>query len=712
MQKDEMRQRCEQFIAKGSIAVPEPVSKEMVAAYGVDVPRGGFVQTTDTALALAEQIGFPVVLKAVSDKMLHKTELQGVVLNIASADALQQHCETMRRRFAEAGHPLDGLLIERMVDSEAEFIVGLQDDPCFGPVMMVGTGGVMVHLFDDVTFRVLPVTEVDVAEMISEIRGKMLLRGFRGRPALDEAAFRQTLMNIARFGVDAAGLYTSVDFNPVVVSTRGAAAVDAKIILAPGAAAALDPAPADTRNMDKFFQPQNVALIGASTTPGKIGNAVADSLINHDFKGRVFPITRGGKNVFGLDSYENLADIPEKIDLAVVVVGLALVPQILDQCRDLGIPAVLIVSGGGKELGGEQAALEKEIQEKSRAYGIRVIGPNCIGCFSAQNRFDAFFQVHERMVRPRPGNISFITQSGTYGASFLEECEHTGASKMISYGNRVDVDESDMIAYLAQDPDTAVIGSYVEGLGDGRKFIDTAQQVIARHRKPIVLYKSGRTQRSAQAAQSHTGAYGGSYGVYRGALQQSGILAVDSYEELVAVCKALSMQPAAQGSGIAMISNGAGPMVNAIDLLDRYALEIARLEDDSIAVMEEHFPAFYICKNPVDVTGSATSDDYRFAMECLDKDPRVHVIMNWFVFQDTPLDEDIVSALEKMNRHSRKPILCGATGGPYTLRMSRAIEAVGVPVFSSAHLWIAAAGALVRWGRTLRGQSFSEGEGA
>jgi len=158
------------------------------------------------------------------------------------------------------------------------------------------------------------------------------------------------------------------------------------------------------------------------------------------------------------------------------------------------------------------------------------------------------------------------------------------------------------------------------------------------------------------------------------------------------------MQSVAKGTGISIISNGAGPMVNAIGMFDKIGLEIASILPESIQEMEAHYPAFYICKNPVDVTGSATSDDYRFAMECLDKDPNVHVIMNWFVFQDTPLDEGIVEALDEMNKKSQKPILCAARGGPYTKRMSEAIEEVGVPMFDSAHLWIAAALALVKWG--------------
>jgi 3-hydroxypropionyl-CoA synthetase (ADP-forming) len=700
MEKAAMRDFCKTYISQGATIVPEHVSKQIIEGYGIRIPKGAVVKTSEEGIQFAEKVGYPMVLKAVSTKILHKTELKGVVLNLRSPEELKISFVEMQNIFSDRKEKLEGFLLEKMAPVGAEFIVGLQNDPHFGPVVMLGTGGVFIHLLEDITFRVLPVTQKDVEEMIGEIKGKILIRGFRGRPPLDEKSFIQALLKIGQLGIDAAGLYESMDFNPLLLTRQETVALDAKIILAKDA---MEPSISEEKpnitNMDKLFAPQAVALIGASTTPGKIGNAIADSLINHQFEGQVFPITRGGKKVFGLESFENLRDIPGKVDLAVVVVGLALVPDILDQCHQLGIAAMLIISGGGKELGGEQVVLEQDIQKRSRKYGIRIIGPNCIGCFNARNRFDAFFQVYERMIRPPLGNIAFITQSGTYGCSFLEECEITGASKMISYGNRVDVDEADMIAYLAQDPDTKVIASYVEGLGDGRKFLRAARDVIFKHKKPIVLYKSGRTKRSAEAAQSHTGAYGGTYGVYLGAFKQSGILTVDSYAELVAATKALSMQPSAQGQGISMISNGAGPMVNAIDMFGRYGLEIAELESYSIQEMESHFPDFYICKNPVDVTGSGTSDDYALAMESLIKDPAVHVIMNWFVFQDTPLDEGIVKVLEEINQKSPKPILCGATGGPYTKKMSRSIEKIGVPVLNTAHTWIAAANALVRWGK-------------
>lgn len=694
---------CQRYISAQALVAPEHECKNILQEYHVSTPRGGFVATADEAVRCAGLLGYPVVIKAVSSRMLHKTELKGVLLNVASATQVRTAFEQMQAGFRDRQEELHGFLVEEMVRNGTELIVGVQNDPHFGPVIMLGTGGALIEMLDDVTFRMLPVNREDVQGMIEEIKGNLFLKGYRGQPPLAKEALIEAVLNIGRLGMDIAGMYESMDFNPLIVTAEDAIAVDAKIVLSQSEeTCGISNAQPNIRNLDKFFAPRAVALIGASTTPDKIGYVVADSLINHDFAGAVYPITRGGKEIFGLKSYEGLRDLPETVDLAVVVVGLALVPEILQQCSELHIPAVLIISGGGKELGGDQADLEKEIQRKAGEYGIRVIGPNCIGCFNAENRFDAFFQTHERMVRPRMGNIAFITQSGTYGCSFLEEFEHVGLNKMISYGNRVDVDEADMIAYLAQDPNTQTLAVYVEGMGDGRKFIRAAREAVFSHRKPVVLYKSGRTKRAALAAQSHTGAYGGTYRVYQGTFKQAGILAVDSFEELTAVTKVLSMQPPATGPGISMVSNGAGPMVNAIDMLDKYGLEFARLQPATVKKMQDQFPPFYICTNPVDVTGSATSDDYRFAMECLLDDPDVHVIMNWFVFQDTPLDEGIVAVLDKIGSMSDKPIICGAVGGPYTEKMSKAIEAVGVPVFRTAHTWIAAANALVSWGKILR----------
>src|SRR5207249_1820490 len=277
---------------------------------------------------------------------------------------------------------------------------------------------------------------------------------------------------------------------------------------------------------------KSIALIGASPERGKVGNSVLESLVKHEYKGQVFPINaKGYSDIMGIKAYKGLEDVNEPVEVVVVTVDLRFVPDLLKSCGKKNIHNMVIISGGGKELGGERAAIEQQIKELSSQLKVRIIGPNCIGMFNGENRLDCAFQGHERMVRPKNGNVGFLSQSGTVGIAFMETSDAFGMSKMISYGNRSDVDEADMIWYLSEDPQTKVIGLYVEGLGDGRKFMNTARKVITERGKPIVVFKNGRTTRGAKQAASHTGSLGGSYGVVKGALDQAGIISVDSYEE-------------------------------------------------------------------------------------------------------------------------------------------------------------------------------------
>jgi 3-hydroxypropionyl-CoA synthetase (ADP-forming) len=258
-----------------------------------------------------------------------------------------------------------------------------------------------------------------------------------------------------------------------------------------------------------------------------------------------------------------------------------------------------------------------------------------------------------------------------------------------------------MIWYLASDPQTKVIALYVEGFGDGRKFINTAKRVMAEYKKPVVIWKSGRSAAGAKQAASHTGSLGGANSIIMGAFKQAGIISVDSYQELVAVTKALSWQPAAAGNRSALCSNGAGPMIGAIDHFDRLNLRIAKVSPKSLRSMKDHFPPTYVIGsgNPVDVTGGASAEDYKFVIDTFMKDSGVDIAMPWFVFQDDPLDEVIVDYLAEFSAASKKPILVGGNGGPYTQKVSAMIEAKGVPVYSDLRDWVAAASALYQWGR-------------
>jgi len=564
---------------------------------------------------------------------------------------------------------------------------------------MVGLGGIFTELFKDVSFRVLPITESDALEMIEELQGKMLLKGYRGSSPINMDILCKALVNIGKLGYDNSAYYDSVDFNPVIVYPDSYYVADAKILLSDNPKyGVISNAQPNSKYMDLFFNAKSVALIGASPEVGKVGNSVLESLVKHDYKGKVFPINaKGYSEIMGIKAYKNLDEITEPIDVVVVTVDLKFVPDLLKVCGQKGIHNVVIISGGGKELGGERANIEQQIKDISSKLNIRIIGPNCIGMFNGENRLDCAFQGHERMLRPKNGNVSFLSQSGTVGIAFMEHSSPFGMSKMISYGNRSDVDEADMIWYLSEDSHTKVIGLYVEGLGDGRKFVNTAKKVISERKKPIVVFKNGRTTRGAKQAASHTGSLGGTYTVVKGAFSQSGIISVDSYDELTASLKALSWQPVPRGNRVAMVTNGAGPIIAAIDQFEKLGLEVATLTDQSISSLKSHYPPTYVIGNPCDITGSANAADYKFAIQTFMDDPNVDIIMPWFVFQDDPLEENIVDILSEFNKIGKKPILIGALGGPFTQKMANRIEDNQIPVYQSVNTWATAAGSLAKW---------------
>jgi 3-hydroxypropionyl-CoA synthetase (ADP-forming) len=286
----------------------------------------------------------------------------------------------------------------------------------------------------------------------------------------------------------------------------------------------------------------------------------------------------------------------------------------------------------------------------------------------------------------------------------METSDSFGMSKMVSYGNRSDVDEADMIWYLSEDPQTKVIGLYVEGLGDGRKFMNTAKRVITERKKPVIVFKNGRSVRGAKQAASHTGSLGGSYMVVKGAFDQAGIISVDSYEELTGSLKAFAWQPIPNGNRVAMITNGAGPIIGAIDHFERLGLQIAEITDHTKNALKEHYPPTYVLGNPCDVTGSASAEDYRFAIQAFMDDPNVDIIMPWFVFQDDPLEETIVDVLANFQKMHKKPILVGTMGGPFTEKISRRIEDQNVPVYFSVITWVTAVASIAKWSEISKAQ--------
>lgn len=452
------------------------------------------------------------------------------------------------------------------------------------------------------------------------------------------------------------------------------------------------------RPMDFFFEPRSIAVIGASTKRGKVGYEIVKSLLESGFEGDVYPVHKRGEEIAGKGSYKSIKDIPTDFELAVIAIPARYVPETMEECAKKGAKGVVIVSGGFKELNEEGAECQKEAVDVATRNDIRIIGPNCVGIFNGKNRLNAFFQPEYAMSRPGEGNISIMAQSATFGLTLMEWLseEGLGVSKFVSWGNRSDVDEVDMLDYLADDDRTEVIGIHMEGVPRAREFMSVAKKVAKK--KPIVVLKSGRTEEGAKAAQSHTASLAGDLEVFKGAMKQSGVMVADDLDQMFDLLKILSLRPSIRGRTIAMVTNGAGPCVAAVDALEETELEPATLAEETISNLKNQLPPFCIFDNPLDITGSADAEMYKVSLIELAKDDNVDILMPFYVFQDGPIANTVDDMIDFLGQIAKddKPIMSIAGGGKFTRIQQKRLQEVGVPVIQTATRMISAL-AKIHW---------------
>jgi acetyl coenzyme A synthetase (ADP forming)-like protein len=461
------------------------------------------------------------------------------------------------------------------------------------------------------------------------------------------------------------------------------------------------------RGIDFFFNPKVVAVVGASRRPGKVGYELLRNLREY-FKGRLYAVNPEAKEILGVPCYPSLSDVPDDVDVAVVVVPAEKVVDVAEEAGRKGVKGLIVISSGFKEVGPEGAERERRLIEVVRKYGMRLIGPNCVGVYVPKSGMNTLFLSRERQGYPGHGFIAFASQSGAFGSAVLDwaAMRGIGISKFISYGNKADVDEVDVLKYLVEDVDTRVITLYIEGVERGREFLDTLREVTKY--KPVVVLKSGRTEAGARAASSHTGSLAGSDAVYDAAFKQCGVIRAYSMEELFDFATALGMQPPAAGDRVAVLTVGGGSGVMATDALVDLGLKVPRLSDDTVAKLRRVLLPFASPYNPVDVTGSAVDEHLVEAIEIILKSGEVDAVM-WLPYYMVPgitpeLNRKFLSRVRKVFQEIGRivPIVGVATGGSYTAIYAREAESMGIPMYISPERAAKAIKALVDYGRWLR----------
>ncbi|MEM5872139.1 MAG: CoA-binding protein [Candidatus Aenigmatarchaeota archaeon] len=434
------------------------------------------------------------------------------------------------------------------------------------------------------------------------------------------------------------------------------------------------------RQLDKFFNPKSIAVIGVSRDQTKIGHVIFRNLIEGEFKGKVFPVNPNAKKILGFKCYDNVKQIKEKIDLAVISIPSQFVPKALEDCGKKRIGCAIIISGGFKEVGKHD--LEERVVEIAKKYNIRIIGPNCLGVFDPTTGVDTVFLPRFKLGRPKSGEIAFITQSGAVGSVVIDWMARKGykISKFVSYGNACDVDEADLIEYLAEDKKTKVICAYFEGVKEGRKFLEVTKKLSKK--KPIIVLKGGVTNEGTKAVSSHTGSLAGSFEVYSAAFKQTGIIQTSDIEELFDYARTLSSLPKPNGNRVQIITDGGGFGILLTDHVIKNGLKLASMSEEKVEELRKQMPEYVVIKNPIDLTGDADTERYRIALEAAVNDPNVDIIGLIVLLQVPKLGGEIVDTIINIFKASKKPIFVISAGGEYTEVLKKTLEDVGIPTFS------------------------------
>jgi 3-hydroxypropionyl-CoA synthetase (ADP-forming) len=649
-------------------------SRTLLDAYGIPV-LGRMVRTPEQAVLAAWDLGFPVAMKTVSSQIIHKTDLGCVLLGLADRPAVEQGFAQLMDNVRAAGFSeIDGILIQPMVKAGQEILIGATQDPSFGPMTMIGSGGRFVELFADVAPGIGILEEKDVLAMLDRTKAGKILDGFRG-PALDKDAVIRLAMSVSRFMAEHPEIH-ELDLNPVIVYEEGFAIVDARLIagdpiLYPRQT---DVPPQKMASLQTIFNPASVVLYGASNT-GTVGGIVLKNLRRLK---RVYPINPRTDVLQGMPCYPNLESLPEVPEVAVFVINSETVVREFETFCKAGGKGAIIISDGFAESGRRE--LENRLRDLSLQYGVSYIGPNCLGIidnFSGVNTM--FIPPHRTGIIHEPGGIGIISQSGGIGMELMEmlEADRVGMGKWVSCGNSSSVGVPEILAHMGQDPRINVIAIYLEGLSEGLKLMEIGKQVAAK--KPVVIIKGG-SGGGKEATMSHTASLAGSHEAFRACCSQAGFYLIEDLTEdpkiMVNVLSILATQPPAKGKRTAVVSVGGGAAVLLADQITAEGMELAQFAPETRGrlqdLLRENIKAgspddleqmlINVGNNPLDLFGNCDDRRLMRALEIIAEDPNTDVILAAVYLQVPYLSEYLPERLVEFRRHIGKPFIVSPRG--------------------------------------------------
>ncbi len=659
---------CSKALSDGRTYLMEHESKEILAEYGLETTKAYLANSEDEAVRIAGEIGYPVVLKVLSTQVIHKSDQGGVKLNLKDEKAVREAFREIWHRFKDKG--LVGVSVQKMAEPGIEVIVGVTKDETFGHVLMFGLGGVFVEVLKDVSFRSIPITEQDAEDMIKEIRGYSILKGYRGFSA-DLESLKQLLIKISRIVEENPGI-REMDLNPVFVYPKGYKIVDARIILEDAESSKNEFLRSDLR---RLFYPESVAVIGASNTPGKLGWNVFRNLLTHGYGGRLYPVNPSAAEVQGIKAYRSIREVPEPVDVAIVLVPAKQTPNVVRECCESGVKFIIVESAGFSELGAEGKALEMQMKEYIRKYGCRLVGPNCAGIINTHSGFVGSLGLLGELGR---GNVGLIAQAGVYAAGFLWGLRNVMDFGIIAtIGNKLDINETDMLEAIGNDENIEVVCMYLEDVKGGKRFIEVARNIA--RKKPVIVLKTGRTEEGKRAASTHTASLAGNDQIYSAIFRQVGIIRARDNEHLFALARAFSRQPLPKNDSVFVITYAGSLGVASADAISTNGLRLAELSKEAKEEIRKLMPSYVGSFNPLDLTFDQNPEQVRNVIETVLK---YQCAGSMVLIMQTEKFGEYVEFLRAID-YRGVPIFAVVFGKEFVMDDVIKLERAGIPVYTT-----------------------------
>jgi acetyl coenzyme A synthetase (ADP forming)-like protein len=581
-----------------------------------------------------------------------------------------------------------------------EVIVGAVTDQSFGKLVAFGLGGVLVEVLKDVTFRLAPATRDDALSMLDGIQAAEMLKGVRGGEAVDREALASIIERVSQLVSDFPEI-SEVDLNPVFATPSGATAVDVRILVdfdppAPRYRPSQDEI---VRAMNRIMRPDAVAVIGASSEDGKIGNSVMKNLVNGGYKGKIYPINPKADEILGYKAYPSVKDIPGEVDVAVFAIPAKFVAAALTECGEKHIPGAVLIPSGFAETGNEAGQLE--IQQIGRKYNVRLMGPNIYGFYYLPKDLCATFCTPYDV----KGSVALSSQSGGVGMAIIgfSRSAKMGVSAIVGLGNKADIDEDDLLTFFEQDDATQAIAMHMEDLKDGRSFAEVAKRVSKK--KPIIVLKAGRTALGARAASSHTGALAGDDKIYDDVLRQSGVIRARGLNEMLQFARAIPILPTPKGENVVIITGAGGSGVLLSDSVVDAGLSLMKFDSDLDEAFKKFIPPFGASGNPVDITGGEPPKTYQNTIRLGLEDDRIHALIlgYWHTIVTPPMvfARLVVEVVEEFRAKGiDKPVVASLAGDVEVEQASEYLYDHKIPAYPyNTETMVAALGAKYRWAR-------------